>query len=251
MLLLLVTLSSVLLAAVMSAIAWRLSYEERRRSEARVAALAAEIHGDVRIGPAAVAQAFKAASSSQARPARAPSNAAAAAHLFESPSADAGAGRLGVTIGAGALVLAGAVAAVLLVPRHVPEAAAGSPVADASSPAAPTEGAAAARAPLELIALAHERDGDQLIVRGVVRNPASAAEVDKLTAVVFVFAQDGAFIGSSRAAVASSALAPGGESTFLVTVGGARDVSRYRVSFRAGDATVPHVDRRERPQEKG
>src|ERR1700716_1245734 len=45
MFLLIVTLMSMLLAAIMSVIAWRIAVEERRRSEGRIAALAAEIHG--------------------------------------------------------------------------------------------------------------------------------------------------------------------------------------------------------------
>ena len=44
MFLLLVTIISLLLAVVMSVIAWRVGQEERRRADARVAALAAEIH---------------------------------------------------------------------------------------------------------------------------------------------------------------------------------------------------------------
>ena len=44
MILLLVTLSSMLLAGIMSLIAWRIAREEHHRSDARVAALAAEIH---------------------------------------------------------------------------------------------------------------------------------------------------------------------------------------------------------------
>ena len=50
-LLLLVTLTSMLLAAIMSLIAWRAAGDERRRSEARVAALAADIHGVERVAP--------------------------------------------------------------------------------------------------------------------------------------------------------------------------------------------------------
>src|SRR5438128_523546 len=42
--LILVTLLSLTLAAVMTTLAWRLAREERRRSDARVAALAAEMH---------------------------------------------------------------------------------------------------------------------------------------------------------------------------------------------------------------
>src|SRR5207247_2424908 len=39
---------SLLLAVIMSVIAWRVAGEERRRSEARVAALAADIHDSAR-----------------------------------------------------------------------------------------------------------------------------------------------------------------------------------------------------------
>src|SRR5262249_17956940 len=46
MILVAITSVSVVLAAVTSTVAWRLAREERRRSDARVAALAAEIPGD-------------------------------------------------------------------------------------------------------------------------------------------------------------------------------------------------------------
>ena len=98
--------------------------------------------------------------------------------------------------------------------------------------------------PLELVALGHQRDGDQLTVRGVVRNPPSAAERDRLSAVVFLFTPEGGFLTSGRATIAAPALVPGGESTFIVTVPGAASVGRYRVSFRTDDHIVPHVDRR-------
>ena len=49
--LLLVTLISLLLAVIMSVIAWRVAGEERRRSDARVAALAADIHDSPRVDP--------------------------------------------------------------------------------------------------------------------------------------------------------------------------------------------------------
>ena len=39
-------------------------------------------------------------------------------------------------------------------------------------------------------------------------------------------------------------LAPGSESPFVVTVAGAGDVGRYRISFRADDRIVAHVDTR-------
>jgi hypothetical protein len=41
-------------------------------------------------------------------------------------------------------------------------------------------------------------------------------------------------------------LKAGDESPFTVDVPDARDVVRYRVSFRVGDRVLTHVDRRER-----
>jgi hypothetical protein len=61
---------------------------------------------------------------------------------------------------------------------------------------------------------------------------------------VTLFGRDGGFLASGRSAIESSALGPGVESTFAVTVAGADDVGRYRVSFRTDDRVVPHVDRR-------
>jgi hypothetical protein len=99
-------------------------------------------------------------------------------------------------------------------------------------------------AALELLALGQERDGDRLTVRGVVRDPAAGAPVDRLAAVVFAFDRQGAFVTSGRALVDTPALGPGRESGFAVTVPGASAVTRYRVSFRTGERLVPHVDTR-------
>jgi hypothetical protein len=95
------------------------------------------------------------------------------------------------------------------------------------------------------VALGHERDGDRLTVRGVVRMP-SGSGIDRLTAVVFLYSRDGGFLASGRAAVESAANGLSGEGTFIVSVPGADEVGRYRVSFRSDDKVVPHVDRRER-----
>jgi hypothetical protein len=111
--------------------------------------------------------------------------------------------------------------------------------------AAPTIGNTDAQTvPLELVALGHDRDGDRLTVRGVVRNPAAGAPVDRLVAIVFVFNHEGGFVSSAHAAVA--ALRPGGESRFVVTLASAGDISRYRVSFRTDERVVPHIDKRDR-----
>ena len=90
----------------------------------------------------------------------------------------------------------------------------------------------------------YERKGTTLTVSGLVKNPASGVKVNGLTAVVFAFNSNGAFIASGRAPLDFSALAPGDESPFIVNVPNVTDVARYRVTFRSGDTVVRHIDRR-------
>jgi hypothetical protein len=98
-------------------------------------------------------------------------------------------------------------------------------------------------APLELVALSHERAGDELTIRGTIRNPAGGAAVQDVTAVVFLYRANGALLTSTRAPLAADRLVPGAVATFVATADAA-DVARYRVSFRNGDRVLPHVDRR-------
>ena len=60
--------------------------------------------------------------------------------------------------------------------------------------------------------------GTTLTVSGLVRNPGAGAAVNGVTAVVFAFDRDGAFVASGRAPLDFGALAPGDESPFVVTV---------------------------------
>ena len=77
------------------------------------------------------------------------------------------------------------------------------------------------------------------------------ADVADLTAVVSVFDSKGDVAASGQALVAAAAPAStrgaaGVESTFVVTVPGVHDVSRYRVGFKSNDRIIAHVDRRDR-----
>jgi hypothetical protein len=114
-------------------------------------------------------------------------------------------------------------------------------VSSEPAPPAPTQ---AADQVLQLLSLDHEQANDRLTVRGVVRNPPRGNEVDHLTAVVLLFNQQGGFLTSGRSPIESATLQPGTEAKFVVTVPGAADVGKYRVSFRTDDRVVPHVDRR-------
>jgi hypothetical protein len=209
--LLLIAIGSTLVALVMTVVAWRAVQAERQRSSARVAALAREIHGE-------------------------------ASGLFGAASQPAAGSRLGLALAIGGFVVASAAAAAIVFSNDGPAVSARVAPRVAAANAPPN-----APSPLELVALGHERDGDTLTVRGVVRNPQGGAEMDRLTAVVFTFSREGGFLNSARAPVDSPALIPGGESTFVVAVPGAQDVGRYRVSFRSDDRVVSHVDKRSRP----
>jgi len=259
--LLVVTLTSMLLAAIMSVVAWRISGEERRRSEARVAALAAEIHDGVAAQSGVGRRAEIVIRSEPPRLRRVPATqrpprhgdddlqlrpvggAPSGAGLFAGQPARSGSPSAAV-IGAGAFVIGTAIMLAIVM-----SGGSGSVARSANQPtpaigASLSGRAAEAAAPLELVALGHERDGDRLIVRGVVRNPASGAARDRVTAVVFLFNRDGGFLASGRATIESPTLHSGSESAFAVTIPGASEVGRYRVSFRTDDRILPHVDRR-------
>ena len=224
--LLILTFASLFLAGVMSAVAWQTTAEERRRSSARVAALAADIHdGDFDLEPAEAGHGHQPAPVSDLFTAAQP--------------AQSGGSRFAAVIAAGVIVVGSLAALTLLL-------SSGSRRGTGAAPAAQTTRAGLATpVPLELIALGHDRTGDDLTVRGVVRNPPSGVAVERLAAVVFLFSRDGGFLTSGRATVESPALVPGGESRFVVTVPSAAEVGRYRVSFRTDERVVPHVDRRE------
>ena len=235
--LVLVTLLSLTLAAVMTGLAWRLAREERRRSEARVAALAAEIapRGEIGDLPLRDPRGTWDAGRTGAGQVAIASDMFAAARSVQPPS------RFAAVIVAGAIVVGTAAALVVGLSGSHRDPARSALVESGTSPAVSTEAS-----PLELVALTHELHADRLTVRGVVRNPMSGADVYRLTAVVFLFSHDGVFVASGRAGVDAATLGPGAEAPFAVTIQGATDVGRYRVSFRTDNRVLPHVDRRDR-----
>jgi hypothetical protein len=226
--LLLVALIAVVLAGVTSTVAWNRARDERRRREARIAALAAAIHDE---------------------PLHDPVPAGSAGDLFKTgdlftTSQHSGTGSRFATVAAVGLLVCGGVAALAVVSSSASGEA--TVRGESSATRAPEPSQTPAIEPLELVALGHDRDGDRLTVRGVVRNPASGTALDRLTAVVLIYKEDGGFVGSGRAAVDSTMLGPGGETAFTVTVPAASQIGRYRVSFRTEDRVIPHIDRRDR-----
>ena len=222
-----VTLLSLFLAISMGAVAWRLVEEERRRSDARIAALAAELErGD---GPAA----DEGPDAPVAEPPTDPTIAdgqAAGGGLFSTPSATTPTGWAGVA------ALGGAAVVVLVV-------AATGFLLSASDDGDAAATAEDVRPPLDLLDLDHVEEGPFLDVRGSVRNPAEAAAVERLSVVAMAFDAAGTLVATRRTPVEKPALAAGADSAFIVRLLAA-GVSRYRISFLLGDTTIPHVDRR-------
>jgi len=234
MLLIAVTILSLGLAITMSVVAWRATQGEKQRAAARVAALAAaaEVHEPAH------------ASASEASPAPA---AAAAAEVVtpaavsvqssflgaESPIRESQQHQRWLRMAAAvvAIVVGGAV--FVHMSRRAAEPAA------AHAEAAPV--------PLELLSLRHERQGVNLSVSGLVRNPANGAVVERVTAVVYLFDQQGAFVTSAKAPIDFLKLTAGDESPFVVKVTAPPSVARYRVSFRTDEGTLAHLDRRGEP----
>ena len=262
---LLLAITTVSLAGgfVMGAAAWRLSREERARSAARVAALAAaaseltqdeaprghpiarerlEVEAPVRDSSLRVA----AAPWTRARTAPVPSVHLDSAEVSLRAPAPAAFGDsfLGSTMAKPsnnsqrAMAIAASVLFVVIV--------AGGYFAIYGGDTSPATSAvsASATSPLELVSLRHERREDRLAITGLVRNPVAGAPVEQLAAVVLLFDQQGAFVTSARAAVDFTRLAPGDESPFVITLEAPSNVARYRVSFRNEAGVVPHVDRR-------
>jgi hypothetical protein len=281
LLLLGVTVVSLLVAGIMSAAAWRMARDERSRSAARVAMLAAaasEPETAVLSAPKATAVANDASepiavgesrsvppwtpsrvsafasgrpaairdSDPRAETARPPATVARGAIVDDSPRSTTvvGEGFLGTTTtprsSGGQRGLA--VAAVILFAAVV--GGGYWTVFGNRSGAAEVSAAGQTGSPLELVSLRHERRGSKLAVTGLVRNPIAGSAVNKLTAVVFLFDQQGGFVTSARADVDFVQLAPGDESPFVVTMDAPANVARYRVSFRNDAGIVPHVDRR-------
>lgn len=236
-----VTLLSMAMAGAMSAIVWRLLRIERRRSDARVMALAEmAAQPDVparQVAPAATPR------SARAAPPPAPGltlrdTAASPGPMFAERTQPSPWGARAVVMSGIALTLAAVVLFALTAREQSTIRAAGrgasKPVAAAPAPA------------LELLSLRDTRQPGSLTITGLVQNPRGGAMLTRVTVTAFAFDESGAFLASGRALLDVTALAPGDESPFVVTVPVAENVARYRIGFRGDDGRViAHTDRRQ------
>lgn len=267
-----ITVISLGVALVMSVTAWRLARDEKQRSAARVAALSIAASAPAAPGGGSPGSPAENAIGFQARPAgaekpRARAPWAPAPQSVESrprfvavaapppvpdmplhsapvarevshssgflgaatePARDGGGRQRSLAIAAAVLlaVLLGGLGWMMSAPRGTSAAAVGP------------------NSPLELVSLRHERVKEKLAVSGLVRNPSAGQPVERLSAVVFLFDRQGAFVTSAKADVDFLRIGAGDESPFVVSMEAPATVARYRVSFRTDAGIVPHIDRR-------
>ncbi len=222
-----VTVLSMSMAAALSAIVWRMLRLERQRTDARVASLTQlaartqtpAIDLPIRQAPAPVASAPLFVEREHVSPWRA---------------------RAGVMV---ALGLVG-VSIVLF----ALSAGAGSRPAPSKAAAAVTaaQPATAPSAGLELLSLRDSRQPGSLTITGLVQNPRTGMALSHVTVTAYAFDDKGALLASGRALIDVTALAPGDESPFVVSVPVTEAVARYRIGFRdEAGRVIAHVDRRQ------
>jgi hypothetical protein len=259
LLLIAITIGALAVALGASVVAWRAAREEKVRAAARVAALsvAAGVPPLQSAAPEATTRVLQPGPGDEISPlgglSKTASASAPTARELQASSSEAGAPGVvlpGQFLGADAsprenggrqrwLAAAAAVFAVLLGGFVISRVAGTSAAATARQAAPP--------APLELLSLGHQREGNNLSVTGLVRNPAAGTAVARVTAVVFLFDQQGTFVSSAKAPLDYVTLSGGDESPFVIKVQAPPSVARYRVSFRTDEGTLPHVDRRGEP----
>ena len=221
-----VTILSLLIAIAMGVVTWRLVREERRRSEARVAALTEELRREA-AGDSQYRDMAEPAERYDADP-LAPDDGDPVADiaLFDPPPESPPGRRLAALGVAAAVVLTVLSVGVLILSRDGGDRAGPGP-----------------RTPVELLALEHETQGPLLAISGSVRNPVDAPEAPGLAVVAMAFDETGEMIASRRTEIAASSLQPGAAAPFVVELP-ADGISRYRISFILDEATVPHLDLR-------
>ena len=226
-----VTAISLTMAFVMGIVAWRVIREERRRSDARVAALIAEL------------ERTRGTTGDEPSRLRSP----APARLDPPPVAPppGGAGPSGVPLGGvpnsstsgWRRPLLAAVAAGFVVLAVVT-------IAMRPGGAAPPVGIEQTT-PVELLSLAHARQGEYLAISGAVRNPADGVDSGRLSVMATVFDEAGTQIGTGQTPLPVRALAPGTETPFTISMPDGDRINRYRISFAQDQTRVPHIDRRQ------
>ena len=234
-----VTILSMGMAAALSAIVWRLLREERHRSQARVEALrmAARLDSSTAGSEPAGGSVLDGADTLQLVLRDEP---VGAAQMFvEAARPSPWGNRLAVMA---AIALVGTIVLLFAL------SSSGTPGSgSASAKVRPSDSAAnAVAAGLELLSLRDARTADALTISGMVHNPRTGSLLSRAAVTAYAFDDKGAFVASGRALLDVTALAPGDDSPFVVSVPVTEPVARYRIGFRGEDGRViAHIDKRQ------
>ena len=229
-----VTVLSMGMAAALSGIVWRMLRLERQRSNARVAALrtaagvdAVEVAGVEEDLPLELA------------PAETPR--LGDAGMFAADERPSPWGTRVAVMTALALIISSVVLFSLAVRGSTSTVTRGS-AAGRATHAAPT----ASTGQLELMSLHDSWQTGSLTITGLVQNPRTGSPLTRVAVTAYTFDDHGSFLASGRALLDVTALEPGDESPFTVTVPVTDAVARYRIGFRDDSGRViRHVDRRQ------
>jgi hypothetical protein len=225
--LILVTVLSLTIGAAAAGFAWHVARRERRRSDARVDALAA----DIELGEG----------DDLPRADGTPTSQVPTSHTMFDAIAKPSVLPRAALAGAVALLAVVAVAAGVAVSRSAADAAAVQrPARAAKLSASPAR--ADGPGSLELVGLEHSRAGSGLVVRGAVR--LAGQRTRPLTAVVTLLGTGGEVVASRSTPLEGATSAPHAEATFSVRFPRESEAARARVSFEDAQGVVPHLDRR-------
>lgn len=243
-----VTVVSLLIAAAMAIVAWRLLRSHQMRTAARAEALAALARSDettpdapAAAGPAPSWDAALHQSRVNASTSEAPVD-TVSSQMFSGGQAPVFQSRRWLALAAAALAIALSVGTIYALSSRP----AGGKIMSLFSPGERRPASGGSQDPLELLSLRHTSDTTGgFTITGLVHNPAGGPTLRKVVAVVYLFDQEGRYFASGRTPLDLTALQPGDESPFMIKVTGVAGVSRYRVGFRLEDGgVVAHVDRR-------
>jgi hypothetical protein len=242
-----VTLLSMAMAASLSVVVWRMLRDERQRSDARVIALSRMAGAHQKSTDARVLQAFPRDTRggaqrdlSQELPLHDDAPVVMASDLFTAPKHESPWGhRVAVMSGLGLVVASVILFALTAADRKAPARSAQAPAAQGAAPAAAATGG------LELLSLRDSRQAESLTITGLVHNPRDGVALTRVTVTAYTFDDKGSFLASGRALIDVTALAPGDESPFVVSVPVSDAVARYRIGFRdEAGRVIAHVDKR-------
>jgi hypothetical protein len=229
-----VTLLSMMMAASLSVVVWRMLRDERQRSEARVIALSRLATGQRGTANGERPRANSDGPTAFELPLHS-GPVVTSSNLFTQPEQATPWGHRFAVMAALGLV----VASVILFALTATDRKAAARVAPA------TAANAAVAAGLELVSLRDTRQADSLTITGLVHNPRGGAALRNITVTAYTFDDKGSFLASGRALIDVTALAPGDESPFVVSVPVTDTVARYRIGFRdEAGRVVAHVDKR-------